>query len=120
MATKKKNTKKKNTKKPAAKKPVRPFVIARCRMAGVHAGYLGAEKGGRLTRHDSRRIWYWEGAASLSEIAVYGCNPAKSANCKFSAKIATLTVLSTDVFELIYCQPAGQRMIESQPEWRAS
>lgn len=96
-----------------------PFVIARGYKSGVHAGYLAGETNGRITLIDSRRIWYWSGAASLSEIAVYGCNPDKSDDCKFAAKVARLELLSSDISELIHCQPAGQKMIENQPEWRA-
>jgi hypothetical protein len=115
MASKK--TSKKTAKK-TSKKPTLPFVLARCTNAGVHAGYLVSEKGGRVKLKDARRIWYWAGAASLSEIAVYGCNPSKLSECRFAAKV-DVDLLTADVCELIFCAPAGQKMIEAQVEWRA-
>lgn len=100
-------------------KTTKQYVICRCRDAGVHAGYLGAEKGGRLTLTKSRRIWYWDGAASLSELAVYGPNPSKAAKCRIGAKIARTDLRSSDVCEIIYCQPEGAKWLQGASEWRA-
>lgn len=96
-----------------------PFVIARCTGAGVHAGELVAKRingNGTATveLRNSRRLWYYTGSASLSELAVYGSkNPS---GCKFGAK---LDVELFDCCELIRTQPAGEKMIREQPEWRA-
>ena len=113
MSTKKsaKKTAAKSTKKTAR----RPYVIVRCRNAGVHAGELVARKGTEVRLANSRRLWYWDGAASLSEIAVYGAS--KPQNCKFCVVLPTVDVL--DACEIIVCQPAGERMIREQPAWRA-
>src|SRR5512133_3357102 len=49
------------------------YVIVRCRDAGVHAGEFIAHPAARtVVLKNSRRLWYWSGAASLSELAVYG------------------------------------------------
>ena len=82
---------KKTVKKPSPKKTATPklprlapasivgeYVIARCSAAGVHAGIVESTDAHHTVLRDARRIWYWTGAASLSEIAVYGLNPAKS------------------------------------------
>jgi hypothetical protein len=106
--------KKTTTTKKTAKKL--PYVIARCNGAGVHAGEMVSSDGkGRVVLRNSRRIWYWDGAASLSEIAVYGAS--KPGKCRFAAKVEKTEVL--DCKEIIYCQQAGRKMIEEQPEWRA-
>ena len=104
MATKKQPTKK------------LPYVIVRGLNAGVHAGELVKVNGTSVTLRNARRIWYWSGAASLSELAVYGAKNGSS--CKFGAKIATQEILG-DACEIIHCQPAGEKMIREQPEWRA-
>lgn len=112
MATKKKTTRK-STKSPRA--GALPYVIIRATQAGVHAGELVSEKGQRIELRNARRIWYWKGAASLSELAVYG---AKSpSECRFGAKITKQIVL--DACEIIHCQPAGAKMIRECAEWRA-
>ena len=98
------------------KLPSCPFVIIRGCNAGVHAGELAAHNGTSVTLHNARRIWYWSGAASLSELAVYGAQ--NSSSCKFGARVATQEIVG-DVCEIIHCQPAGEKMIREQPEWRA-
>lgn len=115
MTTKKKTTKKKS----AASTAKQPYVIVRATRAGVHAGYLVSDKGAFLRLRSARRIWFWSGAASLSEIAVYGCNPVKSGECRFGARVEDQRIASGDVCEVIVCQPEGQAMIEGQKEWRA-
>lgn len=95
-----------------------PFVIIRGTAAGVHAGELvSLDKATRscVLRH-ARRIWHWSGAATLSELAVYGAKNAMA--CKFGAAVEHQEIVG-DVAEVIYCQAAGAKMIREQPEWRA-
>lgn len=61
-------------------------VLIRSYAAGVHFGYLKSEEftlsGKVVTLINSRRVWYWKGAASLSQMALEGVkNPDE---CKFS------------------------------------
>lgn len=98
------------------------YVILRCRDAGVHAGYLSSrptEDRRTYILRDARRIWYWDGAATLSELAVYGPDPDKRGRCKFGVKVPTQELRESDVSEVVHCQPEGQKAIEEQPEWRA-
>lgn len=95
-----------------------PFVIVRAKDAGVHAGGLvNRDTQGYVVLRNARRIWFWSGAASLSELAVYGA--ANPKDCRFGAKIERQEIRLTDVCEIIHCQLEGQVMIERQPEWRA-
>ncbi len=94
-----------------------PYVICRCRDAGVHAGELAEDTAKGVVLLNARRIWYWTGAATLSELAVYGSsNPT---GCKFPPKVERIKLRASDVAEIIQCQPAGEKMIREQPEWRA-
>ena len=65
-------------------------VLIRSYAAGVHYGYLKSEEftssGKVVTLVNTRRIWYWDGAASLSQMALSGVT--KPENCKFSVAIA--------------------------------
>ena len=97
-----------------------PYIVARCTQAGVHAGELVSKKYNgngtcSLILRNARRLWYWSGAASLSELAVYGSKTPNT--CKFASMVSLHEV--TDCCEIIYTQPAGENMIRSQPEWRA-
>jgi hypothetical protein len=110
---------KKMTAKKTTRKTAQPFVIVRGRNSGVHAGYLVEHRAtdGVVVLRDARRIWSWSGAASLSELAVYGAR--NSAQCRFGVRIARQEIIGSDACELIHTRPTGQKMIESQPEWRA-
>lgn len=104
-----------NTKKTATKKL--PYVIVRCRDAGVHAGELESDTAKGVVLRNARRIWYWTGAATLSELAVYGSKTPET--CKFPPKVERIKLRASDVAEVIDCQPAGEKMIREQAEWRA-
>ena len=94
-----------------------PYVICRCRDAGVHAGELVSDTPKGIVLANSRRLWYWTGAATLSELAVYGSkNPS---GCKFPPEVTEIKLRASDVCEIIYCQPAGEKMIRECQVWRA-
>lgn len=93
------------------------YVIVRCRDAGVHAGEFVSHPAERtVILRNSRRIWHWKGAASLSELAVHGAKNASE--CRFSVLDPSDHSL-LDACEIIVCQPAGKGMIVACPEWRA-
>lgn len=63
---------------------------------------------------DARRLWYWDGAASLSQLAVDGvCAPQ---NCKFTLAVPTMTVLG--VIEIIPCTEKAIKSIDGVPVWK--
>ena len=53
-------------------------VIVRTYSAGVHYGELVEKEGQDVLLKNSRRIWYWKGAFTLSEIAVKGLDTKAS------------------------------------------
>lgn len=110
---------KKKAPKKTPNKASEEYVIVRCNNAGVHAGVLVKQTKEHLVLKDARRIWYWNGAASLSEIAVYGLNPAKSASSKIAAKVPRIQLRQSDVCEVIACLPAGRESVDGADEWRA-
>jgi hypothetical protein len=97
------------------KSKTKPVVIVRCRNAGVHYGTLETRTGTEVELSNARRLWYWDGAASLSELAVYGTK--KPGTCKFSVRTPQIEVL--DACEIIFVQPDAVKNIEGVPEWRA-
>ena len=58
------------------------WYIIRADRAGVFFGHIAERDGDEVTMTDVRRIWYWDGAASLSQLAVDGVSKPK--NCKFT------------------------------------
>ena len=64
---------------------------------------------------NARRIWYWAGAASLSQLANEGTS--KPGECKFPAPVKGITVLQ--VIEIIPCTEKARNSIQAVAEWRA-
>ena len=90
-------------------------VIVRADRAGVFYGTIIRKDGDEVELKDCRRIWYWNGAASLSELAFSGVKH-KGGN-KFSVAVDSITILG--VIEIIPCTEEAIKSIESIPEWRA-
>jgi len=96
-------------------KTTKNYVIVRTYSAGVHAGELVSEKGKRVVLKNSRRLWYWDGAATLSQLAMEGVS--KPENCKFPTEVATITL--TEAIEIIPCTKEAQKSIKSVKIWKA-
>ena len=82
-------------------------VIVRTYSAGVHFGYLARREGKEVTLERSRRIWRWEGAWTLSEIATKGLDSNRS---KVAAPV---TITLTEAIEIIECTPEGVASVEA-------
>jgi len=67
------------------------YVIVRTNSAGVFAGYLEYRVGQEVVLTDARRIWYWAGAASLSQLAVEGTT--KPDECRFPCAVSRIVLL---------------------------
>lgn len=89
-------------------------VIVRGNISGVEFGTLVAQEGQEVTLKNARRIWYWEGAASLSQLAMEGT--AKPQECKFTVYVDSITIL--DAIEVIPCTENAIKSIEEVKEWR--
>lgn len=94
------------------------YVIVRTYAMGVFAGYLTDESTDtKIVLNNARRIWYWEGAASLSELAVHGtCLPNK---CKFPVEVSTITLTSPNGFEILEVTDKAKKSIKNVPIWSA-
>lgn len=92
-----------------------PYQIVRTYSAGVFAGYVEKREGKEVTIRNARRIWYWEGAASLSQLAVDGtCKPE---GCKFPTPVDRILV--TEAIEILDVTEKARKSIESVPVWKA-
>ena len=90
-------------------------VIVRTEKAGVFYGIITEMEGTTVEIRNCRRIWYWDGAASLSELAETG--PKRPQNCKFSVVVESIVVMG--VKEVIPCTDAASKAIEEVAVWKA-
>ncbi len=91
------------------------YVIVRTYSAGVFAGYLKSREGKEVVLTDARRIWYWAGAASLSELAQRGTS--RPGQCKFPAPVKQ--VILTEAIEILSVEPIAKESIEGVAIWSA-
>ena len=89
--------------------------IIRADRAGVFYGEIKERNGSEVTMTNVRRLWYWSGAASLSELAVSGVK--RPDDCKFTVTVPNMTILG--VIEIIPCSDKAIESIEGIKEWKA-
>ena len=89
-------------------------VIIRGDRSGVEFGTLVEYKGSEVTLHNARRIWYWDGAATLSQLAKEGTKKPK--NCRFTVYVDSIIIL--DAVEIIPCTNEAIKSIEEVKEWK--
>lgn len=88
-------------------------VIVRTYTAGVFAGKLKSLDGKVAVLTDARRLWYWAGAASLSQLSVDGVSKPKE--CKFPVAVPEVTL--TEAIEILPLSPKAKTSIDAVPVW---
>lgn len=96
------------------KKVTKKYVIVRTFSAGVFAGHLKSRKGQEVVLTDARRLWYWKGAASLSQLAESGTS--KPGECKFPEAVKKIILLQ--VIEILSVSKNAKKSIEAVPTWK--
>jgi len=90
------------------------YCIVRTYSAGVFAGYVKERKGQEATLLKVRRLWYWSGAASLSQLSVDGVsNPG---DCKFPVEVERVEL--TNVIEVLPVTKKAQESIANVKIWQ--
>ncbi|MBL0317152.1 MAG: hypothetical protein IPP69_15845 [Flavobacteriales bacterium] len=85
------------------------FYIIRADKAGVFLAKIESIEGDTIVCNSLRRLYYWEGALDVTQIAAHGVDRPQS--CKFSTQLA-ITDKST-IFNAIEFHPASDKAIES-------
>lgn len=88
-------------------------VIVRGDRSGVFFGTITKKEGQEVTLKDCRRLWYWSGAASISQIATDGV--ANPGGCKFTVTVEEIVIL--DAIEIIPCTEKAIANIEGVKKW---
>lgn len=88
--------------------------IVRCDRAGAFYGEIEERNGREVKMRNVRCLWYWDGAATLLQLAAEGTTKPES--CKFTMTIDSLEVL--DAIEIIPCTAEAIKSIEGVKEWK--
>jgi len=89
--------------------------IVRSNGSGVWAGEITGKEGDSVVMKDAIRLWYWDGAASLSELAKVGTKRPNS--CKFCVPVDAVEVFN--VLEIITVTDEAEASIKGVTPWTA-
>ena len=90
------------------------YLIVRTHSAGVFAGEFARKEGREVELKNARRLWYWAGANSLSQLAMEGTqNPP---DCKFPCPVAM--VILTEVIEILGTTSKAMESIKGVSVWK--
>lgn len=97
--------------------PINKKVILRTNRAGVFYGTLAEYNEVNRTAeiHNCRRLWYWSGACSISQLATDGVK--EPSRCKFTVVVPSMQVM--EVIEIIPCTDTAIECIESVQVWKS-
>jgi len=90
------------------------YKIIRTYSAGVFAGYVESRKGKEVVIRQARRLWYWKGAASLSQMAIDGVGSPDE--CKFPEAVDTILVI--EAIEIIDVTEKARESIQGVKVWK--
>ena len=89
------------------------YVIVRGSKSGVFAGTLVDRRGDEVELSNCRRLWYWDGAASISQLAKSGTT--RPNNCKFTVTVDSILIIGA--IEVIPCTPEAETSIKAVSVW---
>ena len=90
------------------------YCVIRGDRSGVFAGNVEGRDGQEVLIKNVRRIWYWDGANSLSQLAKEGVK--RPENCKFTVIVDEAEIL--DAIEIIPCTEESEANIKGVKEWK--
>ena len=97
--------------------PEKKYVIVRTYAMGVFAGTLEPESTEtKKILTQARRLWYWSGAASLSQLAEKGTSKPK--DCKFPQEVARVELTSPNGFEVLDVTDKARESIAGVSIWK--
>ena len=89
--------------------------IVRGDRSGVFYGEIKDRNGKEVTMTNCRRIWHWEGANSISQLARLGTSKPES--CQITTTVEEVIIL--DVIEIDKCSHDAIKVLDGVKEWIA-
>ena len=88
--------------------------IVRCDRAGVFFGAIKERSGTEATMTTVRKLWYWDGAAAVEQLAVDGTSAPE--NCEFTVTVPEMVV--TGVIQVIPCTEKAAASLGGVKAWK--
>ncbi len=90
------------------------YYIVRCDSAGVFFGKIQSRDGGEVVMSDVRKLWYWEGACAVEQLAVDGTQTPDE--CQFTVTVPEMTVIGA--IQIIPCTDKAAKSLRGVKEWK--
>ena len=90
------------------------YVIVRGDHSGVFFGELKERSGQEVELRNARKLWYWDGAAAVEQIAKDGVKNPDA--CKFTVSVESMII--TDAIQILPCTNDAAENIMAVKEWK--
>ena len=90
------------------------YYIVRSARAGVFFGKIKEKSPESVIMTDVRKLWYWNGAAAVEQIALDGVS--KPENCKFTVTVPAMEIM--EPVQVIPCTSKAADIIKAVREWK--
>lgn len=88
--------------------------VVRCAQAGVFFGQIKERNGDEVTMTNARKLWYWNGACAVEQLAVDGTK--KPGDCKFTVMVSEMVL--TGVIQILTCTDKATESLAAVEEWK--
>ena len=90
------------------------YYIVRTDRAGVFFGKIKEASKDEVVMTDVRKLWYWDGACAVEQLALEGTNKPRS--CKFTVAIPEMAI--ADPIQIIPCTEKAVNSISGVAVWK--
>lgn len=91
------------------------YYIVRADRAGVFFGKIKERKPYEVTMTNVRKLWYWDGAAAVEQLAVEGTKRADG--CKFTVTVDEMIIANP--IQIIACTDKAAKILSGVKEWKS-
>lgn len=89
------------------------FYIVRADRAGVFFGKIKERSQGEVTMTDVRKVWYWDGACAVEQLAMDGTT--KPNDCKLTVVVPEMVIASP--IQIIPCTEKAVKSLSGVKIW---
>ena len=90
------------------------YYIVRTNRAGVFFGKIKEASKDEVAMTDVRKIWHWDGACAVEQLAMDGTK--KPGSCNFTVIVPEMVVL--EPVQIIPCTEKAAESLAGVPEWK--
>ncbi len=90
------------------------YYIVRTDRAGVFFGKIKERSHDEITMTDVRKIWYWDGACGVEQLAMDGTT--KPRDCKITVVVDEMTI--ADPIQIIPCTDKATEILLGVAVWK--